>query len=380
MKPSRTSAPYGSAVQSRPGGTTSPCALSAITGPAPLPKRTRTTRFVQLTMPFALHAVRRAPRAARRRSPSPPAAAPRAPRAARSRPADCRTARARVRRGSASSSARCAARKSWIVVYASANVSSGSGGAKCEDEAREHARAGGDVGERDRLGRIVADAAVAADEQHADRRDVDDRHAVVAGARRQVMHAHAFAVRSPPRTAAACAGAHGAVFASHSGATARSTLRRCAIAANSRAHRRRPPPRRSSVGARTSSEKRALPGITFIAPGDASMRPDRRRRRPAAPRAMRSTASTHSAAAASASRRSPIGTVPAWPAMPASFDVEAIAAVDRGDHADRQVDRIRAPVPARCAARRTRAPVRAAARRWRSRAGRARTRRARRAA
>ena len=84
---------------------------------------------------------------------------------------------------------------------------------------------------------------------------------------------------------------------------------------------------------------------------------------PARAAQMRSIASTHSAAAASASRRRPIGTVPAWPAIAVDLDGEARRAVDRGDHADRQVPRLRAPGPARCAAPRRRAPRGAGARR-----------------
>ena len=104
-------------------------------------------------------------------------------------------------------------------------------------------------------------------------------------------------------------GAHGAVLASHSGVIVMAMPRRRAMASHSARIAATAARRLSSVGARTSSEKRTLPGMTFIAPGSASMRPT-------VPTtsgidaAMRSTASTHSAAAASASRRRPIGTVP----------------------------------------------------------------------
>ena len=84
------------------------------------------------------------------------------------------------------------------------------------------------------------------------------------------------------------------------------TLRRSAATAACRC---------ASVGARTSSENVVRPGITFMAPGCASMRPTVATTS-GSPVAMRSTASTHCAAAASASRRKAIGTVPAWPAMP----------------------------------------------------------------
>jgi len=80
-------------------------------------------------------------------------------------------------------------------------------------------------------------------------------------------------IMEPSIAAANCrcsAGAHGAVFASHSGETARPTLRRCAIAANSARIAATAAWRFASVGARTSSENTALPGITFIAPGSAS--------------------------------------------------------------------------------------------------------------
>ena len=43
-------ASYGGFVQPSPGGTTSPCALSAIVGP-PVPKRCRTIRLTTLFMP-----------------------------------------------------------------------------------------------------------------------------------------------------------------------------------------------------------------------------------------------------------------------------------------------------------------------------------------
>src|SRR5260221_292953 len=51
MRPPSISAAYGSCVQPPPGGTTSPCALSATVGPAP--KRQRTTRLVTETSPAA---------------------------------------------------------------------------------------------------------------------------------------------------------------------------------------------------------------------------------------------------------------------------------------------------------------------------------------
>src|SRR5262249_59775916 len=50
------------------------------------------------------------------------------------------------------------------------------------DEAQEHARADGDVVERHRLGGGVADALLAAHEEHADVGEIDHRHPVVAGA------------------------------------------------------------------------------------------------------------------------------------------------------------------------------------------------------
>src|SRR4051794_19187722 len=62
------------------------------------------------------------------------------------------------------------------------------------DEAGEHTGTDRDILYADRLRRIVADAVLAAQEEHADWRNVAHRHAVVAGARRQVMHAHPFGV------------------------------------------------------------------------------------------------------------------------------------------------------------------------------------------
>ena len=50
IRPSSIAPSYGGLVQPSPGGTTSPCALSAIVGP-PSPKRWRTIRLMTLFMP-----------------------------------------------------------------------------------------------------------------------------------------------------------------------------------------------------------------------------------------------------------------------------------------------------------------------------------------
>ena len=84
------------------------------------------------------------------------------------------------------------------------------------DQPQQHARGGVGIGRIDMLVRMVADAATASHEQHADVGDVDHRHAVMAGAARQFEHGIAFRrdgcrhLRLQPRRAR-----HGAVFVRH---------------------------------------------------------------------------------------------------------------------------------------------------------------------
>ncbi len=75
---------------------------------------------------------------------------------------------------------------------------------------------------------------------------------------------------------------------------------------------------------RQSSRKRPTDGITFTAPGWNFSRPTVATRS-GVDRAWRSTSSTISAAAAPASWRSIIGTVPAWPATPFTFTTARLA-------------------------------------------------------
>src|SRR5438270_1196465 len=56
------------------------------------------------------------------------------------------------------------------------------------DQPQQHARAGVGVGELDMLIGMVADAAAAAHEDHADIGDVDHRHAVMPRPARQLEH------------------------------------------------------------------------------------------------------------------------------------------------------------------------------------------------
>ena len=60
------------------------------------------------------------------------------------------------------------------------------------DQPQQHARAGIGVVRLDMLGRVMADAATAAHEQHGDVGDVDHRHAVMPRPARQFEHAIAF--------------------------------------------------------------------------------------------------------------------------------------------------------------------------------------------
>ena len=188
------------------------------------------------------------------------------------------------------------------------------------------------------LGRVVADAALAADEQHADRAQGGHRQPVMAGAARQAQRADAGARRPRPRAAAISAGVAGARPARRSCARAgrrRRAGRRCRAKSLARSAAGVVRGRRRS-GARRSSVKRTLARDDVdragrrLEPADGG-RPGRR-----VAGATRSTASTISAAAASASWRRPIGTVPAWPASPVTSTVKRLAAVDRGDDADRQ--------------------------------------------
>src|ERR1700682_1309493 len=60
----------------------------------------------------------------------------------------------------------------------------------CEvfDEAQEYSRAGVNVLERDRFRRVMADATLAAYEQHADIGQIEERHAIVTGSAREFAH------------------------------------------------------------------------------------------------------------------------------------------------------------------------------------------------
>ena len=81
------------------------------------------------------------------------------------------------------------------------------------DQPQQHAGAGIGVVHFDMLGGVVADAATAAHEHHADIGDVDHRHAVMARAARQFIYPKTFGgdglghLRLQPRRAR-----HGAVF------------------------------------------------------------------------------------------------------------------------------------------------------------------------
>ncbi len=106
----RTAAPYGSCVQPSPGGTTSPCAFSAITGPSS-PKRWRTTKLVALTMPQPRARPAGTAMALDRQTERLQQPPPHARRRRRSRRAGCRTASAPALRGSRVCASRCVARK-----------------------------------------------------------------------------------------------------------------------------------------------------------------------------------------------------------------------------------------------------------------------------
>ena len=173
------------------------------------------------------------------------------------------------------------------------------------EEALEDVDRHGHVGLLDRLGRVVADASAAADEQHRGGRDGGHRRGVVTGAAGQAREA-----LPTPR------------------------LRRSSIATRRDARRVLPrevePPRRPAISSRPAVQRadrvaarrrrrrrarRALivarPGITLRHPGSTLDPADRRRRagrpRPRAPTRRRP---------ARASRRASMGTVPAWPASP----------------------------------------------------------------
>src|SRR5216684_1156363 len=61
-------------------------------------------------------------------------------------------------------------------------------GSEVFDKAQEYLRAGVHVLERDRFRRVMADAALAAHEQHADIGQIDERHAIVTGSAREFAH------------------------------------------------------------------------------------------------------------------------------------------------------------------------------------------------
>ena len=142
------------------------------------------------------------------------AALPRAPRAARSRRADCPTAPCTSSARNASrASSRCAARSPRMARVGELASRGLSGGGSNAAMKRRNTRAPTPTSASvDRFGRIVADAVLAADEQHADRRDVDDRHAVVARAGRQRVHAASPRLRWRRAICCCSAGAHAAVL------------------------------------------------------------------------------------------------------------------------------------------------------------------------
>ena len=150
------------------------------------------------------------------------------------------------------------------------------------------------------------------------------------------------------------AGSQGAAFAAKNCVAPTVTLRRFAIAVERRLQRLdRRAAQRVVAGAHVDGEFDVLRNDVDRA--RQRRRSCRRCRR--APHASSQCVSTHSIislAAVSASRRAPIGTVPACPARPVDAHAQPRRAGDRGDDADRQVPRSAAPVPARCATRRTR--------------------------
>ncbi len=127
--------------------------------------------------------------------------------------------------------------------------------------------------DRDRFQRVVADAALAADEQHADVGEVDHRHPVVARAGRQPAHRQPFGLDRPPICSCSQRRAGGGHRPRASAGSRPSRLRRAQIAAMAASTSAAACRRCSSRGARMSIVKRAWPGITLVAPGAASMRP-----------------------------------------------------------------------------------------------------------
>src|SRR5262245_58994288 len=201
MAPSRISAPYGSAVQPCPGGTTSPWALHAIVGP-PAPKRSRTTRFVHEIIPFALTSASGTGWRSTL-SPSPSRSSVARLACALQSPGGLSegtlTSSARKAVSAASCSRMKLAMASRVALLICSIPGRASGlSARClgfeiAQDVEENARAEVGVLDGHGLGRVMAHTAVAAaHEQHADVGHVGYRHAVMPGAARKIAWLDAF--------------------------------------------------------------------------------------------------------------------------------------------------------------------------------------------
>ena len=196
---------------------------------------------------------------------------------------------------------------------------------KILDQPQQHARAGIGVGEFDMLVGMMADAAAAAHEHHADIGDVDHRHAVMPCPARQFEHAKTLR-RNGFRHLALQPGAQGTVRFSWVTSICSASLRRLAIASIRRTISATAS-LRCAIGRRADIDgERDLPRDDI---GRARHRVDVAdgADQPAigSVRQNSSISTMHSAAPASASRRSAIGTVPAWPAMPVRLAASRVA-------------------------------------------------------
>ena len=143
--------------------------------------------------------------------------------------------------------------------------------------------------QRDRLGRVVADPAGAADEQHRHGGDRRQHRGVVAGAARQALDVVPGA-RDRLGEQSLSSGSHATADVSCTTLKSATTFRAAPIAVANSRRRSRAASRTASSPWRRSSESTARPGITLDAPGSAASSPTVATR-PGSARASASTAS-----------------------------------------------------------------------------------------
>jgi hypothetical protein len=158
------------------------------------------------------------------------------------------------------------------------------------------------------LGRVMADAAFASEEQHADGHLRREHHRIVAGAARHPMGWRAGLLERA--IIAAIAASMATDGWSSRGSQVSLSPRRVAISSAALDRRSVAAFRMRSAGWRTSSDTTARPGTTLPTPGSTAILPTVATS-PDVVSASRSTSVIHAAADASASFRNFIGVVPA---------------------------------------------------------------------